>query len=522
MSALTTNKIKDDLISGFSVFLLALPLCLGIAMASNFPPIAGVFTAIVGGIVATFLGSTRLSIKGPAAGLIVIALGAVNDLGGGDLSLGYKRALAVGVAAAIIQIIIALFKKAVIAEIMPPSVIHGMLAAIGVIIISKQAHVMMGVAPHAKSPLALLVEIPHSIMNANPEIFIIGVLALLISFLWPTIKKLSFVPSSIVVLVIAIILSFIFDISHDHNYSMFGASYHLGKDFLINLPASIINAVTFPDFSVIFSAVSIKYIIMFALVGSIESLLTVCAIDTMDPEKQQSDLNKDLLSVGIANLISALIGGLPMISEIVRSKANIDYGAKTKMSNFFHGLFLLLSILLIPTLIQHIPLSALAALLVFTGLRLASPKEFRHVYHIGKDQFFLFFATFFITLAEDLLLGVAVGILLKILIHFFRSKTFLHLFKLHYKEGVGSDTQLIKIHGPLVFTHYLKIKSLINAHLKDNKKVIVDVSESSVVDHTILGKLEYLKAETPEDKFELIGLDKLNKVSDHKLAVHKS
>ncbi|MCP5464411.1 MAG: SulP family inorganic anion transporter [Deltaproteobacteria bacterium] len=519
MPSFNIKDLKADFVSGFSVFLLALPLCLGIAMASNFPPIAGVFTAIVGGVLSSFLGSTRLSIKGPAAGLIVIALGAVNDLGGGDLALGYKRALAVGVIAAVIQILIALVRKAVVAEIMPPSVIHGMLAAIGVIIVSKQTHVMMGVTPHAKGPLALLVEIPNSIMNANPEIFFIGGLAIALSFLWPRIKKLAVIPSSIAVLLSAIALSFFFDLSVAHDYTFMGKSFHLGNEYLINLPSSIVSAITFPDFSDILSGTSIKYIIMFALVGSIESLLTVCAIDTIDPEKKQSDLNKDLFAVGVGNLVSALIGGLPMISEIVRSKANIDYGAKTKYSNFFHGMLLLLSIVIFPGLIQQIPLAALAALLVFTGLRLASPKEFVHVYKIGKDQFALFFITFIITLAVDLLAGVAIGIVLKVLLHMIRAKNLTGLFKLNFNEQKENETNRISIQGPFVFMHYLKAKSLLNNSFSENKKTILDLSQASIVDHTILDKLDYIKNETSDDQFQIIGLEKLNPSSSHHLAV---
>lgn len=513
------SKIKNDFVSGFSVFLLALPLCLGIAMASQFPPIAGVFTAIVGGVVSTFLGSTRLSIKGPAAGLIVIVLGSVMELGGGDPVLGYKRTLAVGCVAAVIQILIALFRKAVVAEIMPPSVIHGMLAAIGVIIISKQAHVMMGVAPIAKKPLMLLTEIPHSFMEANPAIILIGISSFLIALLWPKIKKLSFVPGSIVVLSLSVALSLIFDVSHEHQYEFYRHSYNLDSHFLINLPGSIWQAVTLPDFSIITSVGSIKYIIMFALVGSIESLLTVCAIDAIDPEKKQSDLNKDLFAVGVGNLISSFVGGLPMISEIVRSKANIDYGAKTRLSNFFHGLLLLLSILLIPNLIQLVPLAALAALLVFTGLRLASPKEFVHVYHIGKDQFFLFFTTFMITLLEDLLLGVAVGILLKIVLHILRSKTVKGVFVLSATKQNKGDYDAIEVKGPLTFIHYLKLKKMLSENLANKRKVVVDLSHATLVDHAIMDKLQYLKNETNRSQFDILGLDRLKKKSSHDLSV---
>jgi len=485
------STFKYDIKAGFSVFLLALPLCLGIAMASNFPPIAGVITAIVGGIVSSFIGSTRLSIKGPAAGLIVIALGAVNDLGGGDAFLGYKRALAVGVVAAILQILFALFKWAKVAEIMPPSVIHGMLAAIGVIIIAKQSHVALGVTATSKGPLGLLAEIPNSLMHLNPEIFVIGLLSLLIVILWPKFKKLKDIPASIIVLLVAIPLTYAFDLIHPHNYRLIGSTFEVGPKFLINLPGQILSAITLPDFSVITSGASIKYIIMFALVGSIESLLTVVAVDNLDPEKRKSDLNKDLLSVGVGNLISSFLGGLPMISEIVRSKANIDYEAKSKYANVSHGVFLLLSIAFLPWLLTKIPLAALAALLVYTGLRLAHPSEFKHSLELGKDQFLLFCVTLIVTLLTDLLVGVGVGILLKIVLHMSRGVKLSDFLSLDYDKETHGDDVKIKLKGSLVFSNYLKLMNLLQDEMKTGaKKIHLDLSETLIIDHTIQEKLE--------------------------------
>ena len=199
---LSTRSLSGDILSGFLVFLIALPLCLAISMASGFPAVGGVMTAIIGGMLSTFLGSSRLTIKGPAAGLIVIALGAVTELGAGDPVAGYKRALAVGVAAAVIQILLALARAASLGVAMSPSVVHGMLAAIGVIIISKQSHLVLGVKPEAKSPFGLLAEIPHSLAHANPEVALIGLLSLAILFLLPRIKVgwVKKVPAPLVVL----------------------------------------------------------------------------------------------------------------------------------------------------------------------------------------------------------------------------------------------------------------------------------------------------------------------------------
>ena len=511
------SHLKYDLKAGFSVFLLALPLCLGIAMASNFPPIAGVITAIVGGIVSSFLGSSRLTIKGPAAGLIVIALGAVNELGGGDINLGYKRALAVGVVASIIQIVFSLLKLARAAEIMPPSVIHGMLAAIGVIIVSKQSHVMIGATPTGKGPLSLLAEIPHSLMNMNPEIFGIGFISLLIVAFWGKLKKLKDIPASIVVLIFSIGASYYFDLINPHAYHIFGHDYNVGPNLLINLPGKLISALTFPDFSVITSGRSIKYIIMFALVGSIESLLTVCAVDNIDPEHKKSDLNKDLFSVGVGNLISSLLGGLPMISEIVRSKANIDYEAKSKYANVSHGVFLLLSIAIIPWLLIKIPLAALAALLVYTGLRLASPNEFKHSYELGRDQFLLFCTTLIITLVEDLLVGVAAGIVLKIILHIIRGVKLSEFFVLNYEKEQSGSEVILKLQGSLVFSNYLKLINLANSELGDSKKVVLNLSSLNVIDHTIQEKLEH----SGVANIKVVGLDKHKCSGQHALSFKK-
>lgn len=516
---MVSSNFKFDIKSGFSVFLLALPLCLGIAMASNFPPIAGITTAIVGGLISTFLGSSRLTIKGPAAGLIVIALGAVNELGGGDITLGYKRAIAVGVIASVIQILFAILKWAKAAEIMPPSVIHGMLAAIGVIIIAKQGHLVFGVKPLAKGSLPLLAELPHSMLNMNPEVFTIGALSFAIVLLWPKLKSLSFIPASIVVLLAAIPLSYGFDLAHIHNYTFMGHDYVVGPNYLINLPGQILSAITFPDFSVITTAASIKYIIMFALVGSIESLLTVCAVDNLDPLKQKSDLNKDLFSVGVGNLISSFLGGLPMISEIVRSKANIDYEAKSKYSNFYHAVFLLLSIALLPWLLKKIPLAALAALLVYTGIRLASPLEFKKTFKIGIDQFILFCTTLIVTLLTDLLLGVAVGILLKIILHMVRGAKIKDFFTLEYEKVEEENTITFKMKGSIVFSNYLKLKELISKSSESGKKVILDFKEVKLIDHTIQEKVESLHEDS---SIGITGLEHLVSVSDHSLSFKKS
>lgn len=467
--------IKRDIIAGFNVFLLALPLCLGIAMASGFPPVAGIFTAIIGGILGSLAGSSSVTIKGPAAGMIVIVLGAVQELGQGDPLLGYKLTLAVGVVAALLQIFIAMMRKAVIAEMMPPSVIHGMLAAIGVIIIAKQVYVLTGITPEAGKPLQLLYHFPERLRDLNPLIMGIGMAAFAIVNFWPKVRRFSFLPSSIIILAVVIPLSLYLNCP---------------AKFLINLPLNVMDALQFPDFSQIMSVTSWKYIAMFTLVGSIESLLTVCAIDSI--RNDMSDLNKDLRAVGIANLASACVGGLPMISEIVRSKANNDYGAASPWGNFFHGLFMLLAVLLFPSVMNLIPLSALAALLIFVGLRLASPKEFKHAYEVGKDQFALFLTTFIVTLQTDLLIGVASGICLKLLFLLLRGNSLSALFAPSFSIEPKQDHAVILIDGPLTFLSYLKFKSTLEGVAKEYNRIVISFYAVTYLDHTVMKKIHLL------------------------------
>ena len=511
--------LGKDFVSGFLVFLIALPLCLGIAMASGFPPVAGIMTAVVGGLVVSFLGSSRLTIKGPAAGMIVIVVGAVTELGAGDPMVGYKQALAVGVVAAVLQMVLALARTASAGAAMPTSVVHGMLAAIGVIIFAKQSHVALGVKPEAKEPLALLAELPHSIANANLEIAAIGVVSLLVLFLMPPlmkkIGKFQKLPPQLIVLVFAVSLGLYFGLDSSHYYTAFQHDYHIGPEYLVSLPGSLLDAVAFPDFSNILSPVSIKYIMMFTLVGSIESTLSVLAVDALDPAKKPSDLNRDLLAVGAGNLVSSLIGGLPMISEIVRSKANIDAGATSKFSNFFHGLFLLLFVALLPMVLHQIPLAALAAMLVFVGTRLASPSEFKHMAHLGRDQLGVFLVTMVMTLATDLLIGVAAGLVVTLVLNVARGASPRALVKADVQIDRTEDTLVLTIRGAAGFRALTVVRDNA-AELADTVLTVrVDLGEATMVSHTFLERLDGIADEWPNAKLELVGLERLRSASKH-------
>lgn len=514
--------IRSDIVSGFLVFLIALPLCLGIAMASGFPPVAGLVTAIVGGVVVSHLGSARLTIKGPAAGLIVIALGAVTELGRGDAVAGYRRALAVGVVAGCVQVVFALLRAGALADLMPRSVVHGMLAAIGVIILSKQTHTLLGVAPHAKEPLELIAEIPESVAHANAVVAIIGFVALVILFGMPAIRLpwAKKMPAPMVVLLVAVPLALIFDFRHAHAVGLAGHSYDVGPKALVQLPGDLLGAVTFPDFSEITRGASIKYVVMFALVGSIESLLSVSAVDSLDPARRASDSNRDLLATGIGNAAAAALGGLPMISEIVRSKANIDAGARSRWSNFFHGLFVLAFVALLPGVLGQIPLAALAAMLIFTGSRLAAPAELKHVLHIGKDQLALFLVTCVVTLATDLLVGVAAGVVLKMILHVARGVSVRELFKSKLDVSRDGETMRVSVLGPAVFTNLLGLRRALAVVPEGVREVVVDFSRSRLVDHSTLERVRAIADEWPSARLTLAGLDNHTKASKHETAVH--
>jgi MFS superfamily sulfate permease-like transporter len=520
---LTFADWKADLSSGFLVFLIALPLCLGIAMASGFPPVAGILTAIVGGIIGTFLGSARLTIKGPAAGLIVIVLGAVTELADpSDPSAGYRRAIAVGMVAAALQIGLALARAGSLGDAFPPSVVHGMLAAIGVIIVAKQSHTLMGVKPAGKEPFELLAEIPNSFSRLNPEIFVIGVASLVILFGMPKLplRFIKKIPAPMVVVMVAILLEHLFDLEHEHSYSWHGHNYAIGPTYLVTLPGQLLNAIAFPDFSQILSGVSIKYIVMFTLVGSTESLLSAKAVDQLDPQHRHQDLNRDLLATGTANLIAASIGGLPMISEIVRSSANIAAGAKSRLSNFFHGVFLLLFVTLLPSLLHQIPLAALGAMLIYTGLRLASPGEFVKTFRIGPDQLAVFLTTLLVTLATDLLVGVACGMVLEVVLQLSRGAALSGLFHSHAEPHDHEGARIVKVSSVVMFTNFIGLKRRILDMAGEADSVILDLENAKLIDHTALEKLHQLVSEWERlgKSLTIRGLDDHKQASSHELS----
>lgn len=523
---------RNDVLSGFLVFLIAMPLCLGISMASGFPPSAGLITAMVGGLLVSRINGSFVTINGPAAGLIVVVLAAVQSLGEGDAMAGYRYTLAAIVVASIFQILLGVFKAGRLSSFFPASVVHGMLAAIGIIIMAKQIHVVMGTAPEKGSSLiSTILQIPHSFINLNPEIALIGFTGLAILIAWSMVKNrwLKMIPAPLIVVLVGIGLGRFFDLEHEHMYLFLPDATFLphheatvGPKFLVSISENFAASFYFPDFSKIATAEFWEAVLSIGLVGSLESLLSAMAVDKLDAYKRHANLDKDLTAIGIGNLICGAIGGLPMIAEIVRSSANVNNGAKTGWANFFHGLFLLLFVVLFPRLIHSIPLAALAALLVFTGFRLASPKEFAKVMGLGKEQLFMFVVTIIGVIATDLLIGVAIGILTKFTIHLIRGVKPSNLFKMEFQVSSRDNTIWIDISGAAIFSNLLSLKNVLKT-IEPGKSLIFQLNDAFLLDHTVMEYLHEFQHDYQDHggTCQFIGLEYHQAYANHPLAARR-
>lgn len=508
------NYWQKDMLSGFLIFLLALPLSLGIAKASDFPPIYGLITAMIGGVVVSFIMGAPLTIKGPAAGLIVIVAGSVAELGRGDNELGWHLALGAIVVAGALQVLMGFFKLGKYTDLFPLSAVHGMLAAIGIIIMSKQVHILAGFSPTTAEgkpmtePLELLAEFKHTIPNffEHWQIAVIGLVSLAIVFVWPYFKHplMKKIPSALIVILVSIGMVQFFGIHNSETFKPL-LSFDKALTDILSFNASFEGMNQLGTF--------IKFVIMFTLVGSLESLLTVKAVDLLDPEKRKSKYDKDLMAVGFGNMIAGFFGGLPMISEVARSSANVNNGAKSQWANFFHGLFILIFLSVDVYFSDLIPMSALAALLIGVGWKLAHPREFNSTYKIGADQLFVFITTIIFTLATDLLVGIAAGILLKFILHTVRGVKVFDLFRLSFHK----ESHLIKIHSPLVFTNFMRLQKVLNSYQLIDE-VQIDFAGCAFIDHSCIETLHLLQDDFKNagGSLKLIGLHEFKAVHGSK------
>ncbi len=491
---------RCDVVAGFLVFLIALPLCLGVAVASGFPPMSGLITAVIGGLLVSLINGSYLTIAGPAAGLVVVILGAVDALGEGDPMAGYRRTLAAIVVAGVIQVALGLRKAGRLAAFFPNSVVHGMLAAIGIIIMIKQIPVMAGVGTEAgPSLLADLAALPHGLAFFVPETAFIALVGLAILVGWPlvNVRFLRKIPAPLLVILSGMALGKLFGLADLHPGDGFivPKDLHLGPDFLVAIPDSFLASISFPDFSRVLTLAFWQSVIAICLVGSLETLLSAAAVDKLDPLNRQSDLNRDLWAVGVGNVLAGLIGGLPMIAEVLRSSANVDAGAESGWSNFFHGLLLLVFVLAFPHVIGVIPLASLAALLVYSGFRLASPQAFVRTMDLGREQMALFLITILGVLATNLLAGVLIGVAAKLVLHVGRGVPLRNLLAISYQvEHPAPGTCVVRVRGSAIFSNFLALKSEL-AGFPAGKSIIFDLTDAYLIDHTVMEFIEQFREE---------------------------
>lgn len=502
-----TENFSKDLTAGFILSLIALPLCLGIASASNFPPAAGLIAAIIGGVLVSRFSGAFVTINGPAAGLISVNAAAVMALGHGNKEAGYPLALAAIVVSGALIFLLGMVRAGKLASLVPSNAVHGMLAAIGVIIISKQIHPALGVKPAEHEPLPLLAEIPHSFAHLHQGAALVAAVSFFILIIHPYIKwkVVKMIPAPLWVMAVAIPLAQLL---------------HLDGKLLINLDRDPSKAFVAPDFSAIGTGAFWVAVMSITLVTALETVLSATAVDKLDPFRRKSDLSRDMAAMGVGSAASGAIGGLPMIAEIVRSSANINNGARTQWSNFFHGLFLAVFMVLLVPMINLIPVSALAAMLVFTGLRLASPKSFTHALHLGADQLIVMLTTVIVTLATDLLFGIAAGILMQLAINFILGSEFSSLFRSSVQvEAEDNDHLLLRVNRSSIFSNYLSMLSKLTG-LPGQKELTLDLSGSKIVDSTVMENLHEFGRRYEEEggKFAIVGLDSHKSLAHHPLA----
>lgn len=487
---------RTDIVSGFIVFLIALPLCLAIAEASGAPPIAGVISGIIAGTVANLLSGSHVTINGPAAGMIVIVLGAVTEL-------GFATALAVGVVAGAIQVVLSFLKAGNLTGFFPLSVVHGMLAGIGLIIMSGQIHIVLGRPNPREHGFHILTAIPPSFLNPVLATALVGLAAVAVMIVWPMLGSVAkVVPAPLVAVVVGTAIALVND-----------------AEPTLNLSGGLLEGLTAPDFSGLLSLVAVKWIVLYVFVASLESLLTAEAVDKLDPYKRRSNMHRELRGKGVGNMVSSAIGGLPMIAEVVRSKANILVGARTRWSNFFHGVFLGLFVLAAPGLLELIPLAALAGVLLVVGFKLAHPKDFLHAWQVGKVDFVLMLVTAFTVLFTDLLIGVATGIVLGLVVAVARGTSLRNLFKPQITATEEGDTIRIVLRGALGFHNFIKVRSTFDG-LPPGKTVILDFSDVHYIDPTVLERTRDFEIAYIEDggTVQRVGDERLRTIGHHEFS----
>ncbi len=476
-------NLSADLPASIVVFLVALPLCLGVAVASDAAPITGIIAGMVGGMVIGFLSGSHLSVSGPAAGLTAIVASAIGKLP------TYETFLLAVVISGILQIILGFVKAGVIGDFIPNSVIKGMLAAIGLILILKQFPHLVGYDVDPEGDEAFIQKEGGNTFTAIITAFsritkgavVIGMvsMAILLLFEWKPIKKLQlfkFIPGPLFVVIIATFLNILFGLS---NSPLHLQPEHLVQLDIFNNPIEFFVALPSPDFNGIFNKEVWIIALTIAIVASIETLLSIEAVDKIDPAKGITPANRELKAQGIGNLVSGLLGGLPVTSVIVRSSANVSAGGVSKLSAILHGVWLMLAVLFIPGLLNKIPLSGLAAILIFTGYKLAKISIFKDYYQKGWNQFLPFVITVVAILLTDLLIGICIGMIAGIY----------YILKSNFKTSIfafkDEHRHLIRFRKEVSFLNKAYLKGILE-EIPDNTAVLIDATKSKFIDNDII------------------------------------
>src|SRR6056300_26120 len=493
---------KSDLIAAVSVALIALPLSLGIALAAGAPAMAGIFSAVVGGVVTTFYRGGHISVNGPAKGVIgVILLGIVLlDDGSGQ---AFNYVLAAIVVSGALQTLLGIFKLGRIADIFHGSVIQGLLAAIGIIIFAKQIHVALGTHSDGSNIVENLVDAVRMLPEANPFVVLISLAGLLMILYNSKITNrfFHFLPVPMWVIVLSIPFVYLFNFFEHHEISLLGKNFTVGPELLLDIPDSITESIMHPNFGKIGTLEFWSIVFSLLIITSIEHLAIAKAVDKIDPYKRKTDLNKDLTGIGLSTVASGFIGGLPIISVIIRSTVNIHNGAKTKWSNLYQGILLLVLIVVLGPLMRQVPLCAFAILLVYTGFKLASPGVFKQVYDHGPEQLIFFIFTMVLTLYTNLLVGLVGGLSLALATHMLLAKLPIsQFFKMVYNSGsdlsqIAEDRYELKIKGIANFLSIPRIDKLIKK-IPDGVDVRVALKDTKLVGITFMDYIvDYLKVQ---------------------------
>lgn len=492
------SELKNDLPASIIVFFVALPLCLGIALASGAPLFSGIIAGIIGGLIVGAASGSRLGVSGPAAGLAVIVMGAIHETFSGS----YGVFLLSVVFAGILQIILGYVKAGFIGYFFPSSVIKGMLTGIGLLIILKQVPHALGWDKDVEGNDGFLQadgsntfsSIEKAFEFVTPGAMLIALVSLAILILWDKVlskkgKIFQIIQGPIVVVILGIVFNYLFTSGI--------LNFVLKSDQLVSIPVpenigAFFGQFTTPDFSALSNPAVYTTGFVIAIIASLETLLSVEATDKLDPQKNVTPTNRELKAQGLGNLVSGLIGGLPVTQVIVRSSANITFGAKTKLSAILHGCWLLLSAVTIASLLNQIPLASLAAVLIMVGYKLAKPSLFVHMYKLGWEQFIPFMATVVAILATDLLKGITVGILFGIfytLRHSFRNSH-------HIKKVVSSDNGQ-EIHHLVLAEEvsFFNKASVLNSldTIPANTKVVIDCSHSVSIAYDVVEMIQEYK-----------------------------